>query len=35
MLLEGIEWKNVRRSSRFAVTHGITKRDGHLPQSPR
>lgn len=28
MLLEGIEWKNVKRSSRFTRQHGITLRDG-------
>ena len=35
MLLEGIEWKNVKRSSRFAVEHGITTRDGPAAQPPR
>ena len=35
MLLAGIEWKNVKRSSRFAVEHGITTRDGPAAQPPR
>jgi transposase len=30
MLLEGIEWKNLGRSSRFTLQHGITLRDGSL-----
>jgi transposase len=35
MLLEGIEWKNVKRSSRFAISHAITTRDGSVTRPPR
>jgi len=35
MLLDGIEWKSAKRSSRFASVFVITGRDGTARRSPR
>jgi transposase len=33
MILEGIEWKHARKSSRFASTFAITRSDGSVTRS--
>lgn len=34
MILEGIEWKTAKKSSRFASTFAITSRDGSRDRTP-